>query len=93
MGAKKIQEGPRVHILFKIDYLKCHGGRDMSTLENTQSPEERGGGGVLSRAGRRMTGNALYLDCDGGRHAGPGERGEEGCGGGGQGVEGQDGEG
>jgi hypothetical protein len=47
---------------------------------------------VLSRAERRMTGNALYLDCDGERHAGPGERGEEGCGGG-QGVEGQEGEG
>lgn len=38
MGAKKIQEGPRMHILFKIDYLKCHERRNMSTLENTQSP-------------------------------------------------------
>lgn len=53
MGAKKIQEGPGMRILFIIDYLRCHGRRNMSTLENTQSPEERGrrGGGVLSGGG------------------------------------------
>jgi len=51
MGAKKIQEGPGMHILFIIDYLRCHGRRNMSTLENTQSPEERGRGGVLSGGG------------------------------------------
>ena len=38
-----------MHILFKIDYLRYHERRDMSTLENAQSPEERGRrGGALS---------------------------------------------